>query len=331
MLVEQLVQRAQVAGVELGELDVGLRLDHRRHQGLFLGAQAVPQRLVHHDAGGGAGLVEARIEIVLGDLVEAEGEVVPGADPFRGVDGARCERGVDFRHRQVDDRDAERAQHLAADARHAELQALEVVQLLDRLAVPAAHLGAGAGALEALEVELGRELVPELLPAAIFHPGGVLDAGQPVGHGGEEVEALVLALPVILGRMVHVGVAGADGVEHAESRHQLAAAIDLDLDLAAGELRDAPGDPLPRRAQARRVERPGHGQLPLLEALRDGRGRQRRCGGGDAGGRGALNEFTAFHGMSSLLRRERNPIDRLSPDTEEVACTHCPRRLVGRA
>jgi hypothetical protein len=71
--------------------------------------------------------------------------------------------------------------HPAGKAADAELQALDVGRGLDFLAVPAAHLGAGVAACEALDVVLGVELVHELAAVAVHHPGGHLARVQPKG------------------------------------------------------------------------------------------------------------------------------------------------------
>ena len=236
--------------------------------------------------------------VVLGDLVEAEGEVVPRPHPLGGVDRASLERREDLaagkRHRGR----AEAAQHLAAKARHAHLEALEVLERVDLLVEPAAPLDARVSGHQRLQVEAGAELVPELLAARMVDPGVDLGRGQPEGNRGEEVEGLGLALPVVLGGVVHVRRALRDGIEGFEGRHQLAGGEQLDRDAPFGPVGDAVGEALRAGAEAGEVLRPRGDHLELSRPLRDrrrgeaGRGRGRRRGG--AGKRGPLEKAAAF-------------------------------------
>ena len=149
---------------------------------------------VDHHLARGAGLVPARPIVELGHFVKACGHVVPRPDPLRPVDGPGLERREDLAHRQVDHGGTESAQHLAAEARHAELEPLIVVKRVDFLVEPAAHLDAGAGTQEPLDVERRGNLIPQLLATAIGDPGGVLGRREAEGYGGEEIEGGGLAL-----------------------------------------------------------------------------------------------------------------------------------------
>ena len=95
-----------------------------------------------------------------------------------------------------------------------------------------------------------RQGVPQFLAAAIAHPGIGFGAGQAIGHGGEEIERLVLALKIIFRRIVHFGIALGNSVEHLKCGNQFAGAKDLDLDLALGKLVNAAGHPLAGGAKA---------------------------------------------------------------------------------
>src|SRR3546814_14847065 len=86
--------------------------------------------------------------VVLGDLLQAEGDVVPGADPLGRVDRAGLHGRQDLsRRRQHDDR-AGAAQDLAAEAGHADLQALQNLPGVDLAADTAAGPGAARTGLE---------------------------------------------------------------------------------------------------------------------------------------------------------------------------------------
>ena len=104
----------------------------------------------------------ARIVVVLGDLVEAELLVVVGADPFGRVDRALLQRRIDVAAGNVRRDHAELGEHRAAEPADAELDALQVVDGVDLLAPPAAHLAAGVAGGEADHVELGVELVQQV-------------------------------------------------------------------------------------------------------------------------------------------------------------------------
>ena len=54
--------------------------------------------------------------VVLGNLVEAHGQVLPRAPPFGGIDGAELQGAKNIADRQVDDSGAELGERLAAKA-----------------------------------------------------------------------------------------------------------------------------------------------------------------------------------------------------------------------
>src|SRR5437763_14529479 len=86
------------------------------------------------------GIVEFR------HLVQAELLVVVGSDPFGGVDRPFFERREDLAARDLLGNHAELGQHAAGETADAEFQAVEIGDLLDLLAEPAAHLAAGVSA-----------------------------------------------------------------------------------------------------------------------------------------------------------------------------------------
>ena len=83
------------------------------------------------------------IVVVLGDLVESELFIVVGTDPLRRVDRALFQRGVDFTAGDLLRHRAKLGENLSRKSRDAEFQALEIGNLFDLLAEPAAHLRAG--------------------------------------------------------------------------------------------------------------------------------------------------------------------------------------------
>jgi len=147
---------------------IGIDVAHRGAQDrLQVGGQRgvgllVDDRLEHHGR-----LVPARIVVVVGRLMQAEGQVVVGADPLGGVDGAGLQRGEDLAAGHVDDGHAHALHHLAAQARHAHLQAVQVIDGVDLLVVPAAHLHAGGAGDQHIDAEVVIQLVPQLQAAAM--------------------------------------------------------------------------------------------------------------------------------------------------------------------
>ena len=96
VLVDQGLERGPVALVELAQHGFRLGPAGGGDDRLEMARQGLEFGFVDETLDAGAGLVEARPVVIFGDLVEAEGEVVPRPDPFGGVDPARCERREDF-------------------------------------------------------------------------------------------------------------------------------------------------------------------------------------------------------------------------------------------
>src|SRR5262245_26053948 len=121
-----------------------------------------------------AALPEARVIVVLRNLLEAELLVVIRTDPLSRIDGALFERRIDVAAGELLRHHADLLQHLAGDSADAHLQAREIGNRLDLLAEPAAHLRAGVAAGEADHTELLEELVAERIAAALIPPGVLL-------------------------------------------------------------------------------------------------------------------------------------------------------------
>jgi hypothetical protein len=91
---------------------------------------------------------------------------VCGAEPASGVD-ALVLQGVDnLAVGQVKDVGTQPAQHLAAQAWHLDVQALEVIQAVDFAVVPAAHLHTAIAGGHGLYPVWRIDLVPECLTTA---------------------------------------------------------------------------------------------------------------------------------------------------------------------
>src|ERR1035441_10601038 len=94
----------------------------------------------------GAAFPPTWIIVVFGNLVEAELLVVIRPDPFGGVDGALLQRRIDIAAGNLLRDSAALLQVLAVPAADAHFYAFHVFDGLDLLAEPAAHLGAGVAA-----------------------------------------------------------------------------------------------------------------------------------------------------------------------------------------
>src|SRR5687768_12867105 len=106
----------------------------------MLRRQAVVRLLVEAELRDGRGLLRARVIVVARGVLEAELEIVVRPDELRRVDGAAFERRIDLAGRQQDDGRAGLRVDLAGETGDAGLEALEVIDGVDLLPEPAAHL-----------------------------------------------------------------------------------------------------------------------------------------------------------------------------------------------
>jgi hypothetical protein len=136
-------------------------------------------------------------------------------------------------------------------------------------------------------------------------PGRLLGVGEAERYRGEEAEGRMLALPVVLGGGVRLGVAGGDRVEHVEGADTLAGGEVLGRDAAVGHVGDALREPLRADPETGEVAPPARDDDHLLAALRDGRCADRRCRGYRAGtGRTLGQEFASLHESSHSSRSD---------------------------
>ncbi len=292
--------RAAVVGGRLQHLLVDLR-------------QLVPLGEVEEVVRGRARLPPARIVVVAGDLDEAELLVVVRADPFGGVDGALLERGIDVAACDLLRDDAELRQDHAGEAADAELETLEVLERVDLLAEPAAHLAVRRARDEARAVVLGaQELIDELLAAAVHVPRVLHARVHAEGQIGAEGERGILAEVVVEWGVAALDRAGLDGIEHLQAGDDFAGCERGDLELVVGEFRHALGEVF--RLAVQRVERfrPArrHAPLDLGHGLRDRRCGERygRCGADAARTRGLQESAPVQLAHSVLPKRFCRPL-----------------------
>ena len=300
MILGQHPQRARVIGIHVRSHVVIAGLGAHLDNFLQILGQRLQLGLVHRHFGGQPRLDEAGEVIVLGDLVEAQRQIVIGADEFGGVERARLQRGKDFARRQIGHRRAELCPHLPAQPRRSEAQPLQVRHPGQLVAEPAARLRAGIARQEPLQPELVVDFVPDFLPAQITPPGRQLPAGHAKRHAGEKAQSLPLVLPVIGRAVAQLGRAVDHRIERLQPRHHFAGGIDLDGQPPATGPAYAVGKVLRAHAKARKVLGPGGHHAPVDRALGNG-GRCKTGRGGCAkrGDRGRFEEVTSLHGYPS--------------------------------
>ncbi len=291
MFADQRGKRARIVGVHVRGHVVIAGLRRHPHDFLQVFGQLAVLGLADHQFGGKARFDEAGEVVVLGDLVEAEREVVVRPHELGGIQRARLQCREDLARRKVGDRRAQLRPHLPAKARGAEAQPLDVAQAGQLLAEPAAGLRPRIAAEEALHAELVVDLVPDFLAAHIAHPGGQLARGHAERHAREKAQALALVLPVIGRAVAHFRRPVDDGVERAQPRHHFARREHLHGQPAARGLGDPVRDLLRADPEAREVLGPGGDHAPGDIALRDRRHGEPGCGNG---GRGA-EKLTSLH------------------------------------
>ena len=248
-----------------------------------------------------------RVVVVLGGLVQAEGQVVVGPDPLGRVDRAGLERGEDLAAGQRDRRAACLGERLAADAGDAHLEALEVVDRVDLAPEPAAHLRAGVAARRRDDPERLVGLLPELEPTAEVEPRIHFLRREPEGDGREERSGRDLALPVVGRTVPHLRGATRDRVEHLEGGYKLVRSVHLDRDPSSAARLDHAPELARAGPESREIGRPGRHHPPVERAcVRGALGFTRfLC----ASGRGrcdrtesqSLNHLPALHGFPPRL------------------------------
>ena len=171
--------------------------------------------------------------------------------------------------------------HLAAQARDAHLQALEVGQGVHRVAEPSAHLRAGVAGGEGDDAVVLEERIERVDAAGVIHPRVLLARGEPEWQRRAEAEGEVLADVVVGRRVAELDGALLNGIECLESRHDVAGREHADVEFAVGELVHALGEELAAAIDRFQALRKARGQAPADRGLRL---RDGRSGKGGAGG-----------------------------------------------
>ncbi len=218
----------------------------------------------------------AGIVIIFGNLLEAELLVVIGTDKFRRIDRALFERRIDIAASNLLGNDAELFHDLAGHAGNAHLKPLQIVDRVDFLAEPAAHLRARIAGRQAIEPLGGVELVHQRVAIALVEPGILQAPVEAEGNGRADRVGRVLAPEVIGAGMGHFHRIGGHRIHRLQARHDLARGKGLDGEIAVCGRREMFRHVF--RTAIDRVEafREGRGQAPgdFRIFLRDGRSRQ---------------------------------------------------------
>src|SRR3569623_1199134 len=202
----QTLQRARVLQI-VPCLHIGVSVGVRVGQNcLIVLRQRVPLLKIGERVDHQAAFPEARIVVIRRHLVEAELLVVIRTDPLGRVDRALLQRWIDVAARDLLRHDAKLRQHLPGDAADAHLQAGKIVNGLDLLAEPAAHLSAGVAARMRNHTMLLEESIAKLLAAALVPPGVLHARIEAERNGRVNREGRILA-DIIVGRgMEHLDV-----------------------------------------------------------------------------------------------------------------------------
>ena len=184
----------------------------------------------------------AGVVVELGHLVEAQLFVVVGSHPFGRIDRALLQGRVNVGRAQLLRDHAELGEDQARHPADAHLEAFQVGDGLDLLAVPAAHLAAGVARHHRDAAVVLEERRHGFRAAAEIPPGVLLASVSAEGDRRAERERRILAEIVVRRRVAAFRRPGLDGVEHLQRRDDLASGERTDLELAVRNFPYAPGD-----------------------------------------------------------------------------------------
>jgi hypothetical protein len=174
---------------------------------------------------------------------------------------------------------------------------VQIGDVPDLLAKPAAHLASRIGCDERGVIELPVEVVQQLLAAAEVPPCVLHARIEAEWHRGAEREGRVLADEQIGCGFAHLDGAALDRVGRIEPRHDLAGREHLDAKLVVGRLRHRLGEllggPEYRVERFRKARR--QAPLELRHRLRNGGLRDRT---GCKAGTGRSQKLATFHAVS---------------------------------
>src|SRR6185503_5480804 len=130
---------------------------------------------------------------------------------------------------------------VSGEAEDAVLESLQIVDRLDLLAEPPAHLRACGTAVQAVDVVVLVELVHELAPASPVHPGRLLACVHAERKDDVEGESRILADIVATASMAKFDGAILNGIRDLQAGHDLTRCETANLEFLVGHLRQVPG------------------------------------------------------------------------------------------
>ena len=172
----------------------------------------------------------------------------------------------------------------AGESTDAHLQAFEIVDRIDLLAEPAAHLTAGIPGEQRGCVVLLVELVEHFFAATQREPTLIQPLVRSEGDRRAEGESRVFAEVVIRGGMTALDGAVLYGIDDLQAGNDFAGGENLDLEFVIGRVGDGLGHDF--RSAVKRIERlrpaRGHAPFEFRHRLRDRRRSNRGSGNTDA-------------------------------------------------
>ena len=244
----------------------------------------------------------ARPVVVLGGLVEAHLQVMVGTDPLGGVDDAAIQVGINLPAGHQHGIAAGSGHHFAAQSRNSHLKAFVVGDGLDLFVEPSASLDTGVAGEEGFDLERCIDFFPQFQTTAVQDPGVHALCIEAERYGREKLACRGFTGPVICGAVAHLNRALADSIEHAQRGHQLAAAVNRDIQAAVAHLFTPLGKKVGTFAECRKMRRPGGDHLPS-ELFFFGNGRRHTRRNSRADSRSTQTKFldktTSLHLPSS--------------------------------
>ncbi len=219
---------------------------HRvRDDRLHIRRQGIEFRLVERNFELLGVLMVALQHVDLGDVGKAKDAVRGRVVEFGRIEQATIHRRDDFAAGERVDRGAHAGEHVNGDADGAEFQALEVVDLGDRLLVPAERLRRHRPVRERDDVraDRGENFVEQLLATTVFVPGEQHVRVHRVGRAGApERERGLFAVVIDEHAVAAVEHALRHRVEQLERGDDGAGGQHFDLQIAAGHIVDLFGE-----------------------------------------------------------------------------------------
>ena len=181
-------------------------------------------------------LPERGIIVVWRDLVEAELFVIIGTDPLCSVNGTTFQRRINVTAGKLLRDDSETRHDFTSHARNAHLQALQIRETLDFLAIPAAHLGCRVAADNADNAVIGEERIIKLVAAAMIKPGVLQTGVHAERNCRADGEGWILAGEVIAACMRHFDRVGLHRIDGLWAGHDFTGLEHLYLEFAFSHL-----------------------------------------------------------------------------------------------